>query len=105
MRSRRTRGGLRNPFSRLDRRRFADDTWVGNEPSGSRSDPGPIAPKEGMLPPREGLLNPPPETRTLRPVPAKDPRTLGPLKIDAAPRRHRGAPRVPPRAFRRRFGG
>lgn len=35
-------------------------------------------------PRREGLLNPP-ETRTLRPVPAKDPRPLfGPLNIDTA---------------------
>ena len=30
----------------------------------------------------EGLLLNPPETCTLRPVWAKDPRTLGPLKID-----------------------
>lgn len=36
------------------------------------------------IPRREGLLNPP-ETRTLRPVPAKDPRPLfGPLNIDTA---------------------
>lgn len=37
---------------------------------------------EGSMPRREGILNPP-ETRTLRPVPAKDPRTPGPLNIDA----------------------
>lgn len=58
---------------------------------------GPL-PFEGMLR-CEGPLNPP-ETRTLRPVPAKDPRSLGPLNIDTETK----TPRRPcvPRAFRRR---
>lgn len=86
-RGRGSAGGVRKSiFTFLDRHRFI--RHVGGRRRIERVSGGSshLVPSCGLLPFEamlrcEGPLNPP-ETRTLRPVPAKDPRSLGPLNID-----------------------